>query len=202
MPLGTNSSWGGTNGVVTLGMTNQWHFYVITNTGASDYTNAAFITFFPATLSIPRMGVFAGFRRPTPRGRRRTLTFMWPGRMTQRIPLTESEPGGHFQLCQRCRRRRRVAGPRRHGICRLYQFQRPAEVYYIGVYSEDQMASEYGFVPIFTGHPVQPAWAQRQPDRQRLTGAGRHSRRQPGASRASPTFSPWRCIPMEVQASS
>ena len=40
-------------------MTNQWHFYVVTNTGAADYTNAAFITFLPPTLSIPRMGVFA-----------------------------------------------------------------------------------------------------------------------------------------------
>ena len=48
------------NVVLTLGMTNQWHFYVVTNTGAADFTNAAFITFFPDTLSIPRMGVFAG----------------------------------------------------------------------------------------------------------------------------------------------
>ncbi len=46
--------------LITLGMTNQWHFYVVTNTGASDFTNAAFITFIPDTLSIPRMGVFAG----------------------------------------------------------------------------------------------------------------------------------------------
>ena len=41
-------------------MTNQWHFYVITNTGsAADFTNAAFITFNAATLSLPRTGVFA-----------------------------------------------------------------------------------------------------------------------------------------------
>ena len=49
-----------TNVVLTLGMTNQWHFYVVTNTGAADFTNAAFITFIPDTLAIPRMGVFAG----------------------------------------------------------------------------------------------------------------------------------------------
>ncbi len=58
LPVGTNTIWG-SNGVVTLGMTNQWHFYVVTNTGAADFTNAAFITFNPATLAIPRMGVFA-----------------------------------------------------------------------------------------------------------------------------------------------
>jgi len=40
----------------TNGMTNQWHFYVITNT--ANFTNAAFITFLPPTLSLPREGVF------------------------------------------------------------------------------------------------------------------------------------------------
>ena len=38
-------------------MTNQWHFYVVTNN--TGFTNAAFVTFIPDTLSIPRMGVFA-----------------------------------------------------------------------------------------------------------------------------------------------
>lgn len=40
----------------TNGIANQWHFYAMTNT--SGFTNAAFITFLPSTLSIPRMGVF------------------------------------------------------------------------------------------------------------------------------------------------
>ena len=43
----------GGNAQVTLGMTNQWHFYVVTNNAAdssgdySDVTNAAFVTFSP-----------------------------------------------------------------------------------------------------------------------------------------------------------
>ncbi len=49
----------GSNALITVGMTNQWHFYVITNT--TGFTNAAFVTFIPDTLSIPRMGVFANF---------------------------------------------------------------------------------------------------------------------------------------------
>src|ERR1019366_8937644 len=58
LPLGTNTVWG-PNGVVTIGQTNQWHFYIVTNTGPrADYTNAAFITFDAVTLSIPRMGVY------------------------------------------------------------------------------------------------------------------------------------------------
>ena len=45
---------------VTIGMTNQWHFYVVTNIEISaNFTNAAFVTFEPDTLSIPRKGVFA-----------------------------------------------------------------------------------------------------------------------------------------------
>jgi hypothetical protein len=59
LPLGNHTVWG-SDGVVTAGMTNQWHFYIVTNTGiTADYTNAAFITFDPYTLSIPRVGVFA-----------------------------------------------------------------------------------------------------------------------------------------------
>ena len=40
LALGTNTVWG-PNGVMAIGQTNQWHFYLITNTGpTSDYTNA------------------------------------------------------------------------------------------------------------------------------------------------------------------
>ncbi|MSU58758.1 MAG: hypothetical protein EXS35_11410 [Pedosphaera sp.] len=39
----------------TNGMTNQWHFYIVTNT--TSFTNAAFGTFLPANLALPRMGV-------------------------------------------------------------------------------------------------------------------------------------------------
>ena len=50
------------NGVLTLGMTNQWHFYAITNN--TTYTNAAFLTFLPVNLAVPRMGVFDLQRGP------------------------------------------------------------------------------------------------------------------------------------------
>ena len=50
----------GTNACVTLGMTNQWHFYVVHEYRRTmTFTNAAFVTFLPDTLAIPRMGVFA-----------------------------------------------------------------------------------------------------------------------------------------------
>jgi hypothetical protein len=39
----------------TNGIANQWHFYVVTNT--TSFSNAAFVTFLPPTLSVPRLGV-------------------------------------------------------------------------------------------------------------------------------------------------
>ncbi|MCX6927998.1 MAG: S8 family serine peptidase, partial [Verrucomicrobia bacterium] len=45
----------GTNGVIAFGLTNQWRFYVLTND--QNYTNAAFLTFLPVNLSLPRLGV-------------------------------------------------------------------------------------------------------------------------------------------------
>ena len=59
--LGTNqvdaiTNYSGTDSVLTLGMTNQWHFYVVQNN--TTFSNAAFVTFLPDTLSMPRMGVY------------------------------------------------------------------------------------------------------------------------------------------------
>ena len=56
LPDSNSIPWpGGSNGVITVGLTNQWRFYVLTND--QDYTNAAFLTFQPANLSLPRLGV-------------------------------------------------------------------------------------------------------------------------------------------------
>ena len=59
--LGTNMVGAGagyvTNAEITLGMTNQWHFYVVQNN--TIFSNAAFVTFLSQTLAIPRMGGFA-----------------------------------------------------------------------------------------------------------------------------------------------
>ena len=44
----------GANGVITAGLASQWRFYVLSND--QDYTNAAFATFLPVNLSLPRLG--------------------------------------------------------------------------------------------------------------------------------------------------
>ncbi len=67
----------------------------------------------------------------------------------------QSESGGDFQLPGNGVGRQHGAslGAGRHGICRLTPIPRRAQVYYIGVKSEDQMAAEYGFMPVFTAIP-------------------------------------------------
>src|ERR1035437_4873182 len=131
---------GGTNVLVTLGMTNQWHFYVVTNTGAADFTNAAFITFIPDTLSIPRMGVFADSVANATRpeadidlyvSRDATLMNLNPVAISN---ADKSVGRGGIEFV-------------------YYTDSAPGDVYYVGVYSEDQEASEYGFIPIFTDIP-------------------------------------------------
>ncbi|HTY87248.1 MAG TPA: S8 family serine peptidase [Candidatus Acidoferrum sp.] len=156
VPLGANSPWGGTNAVVTLGMTNQWQFYVITNTGlAADYTNAGFITFLPATLSLPRMGVFAGslFNSTRPEADIDLYVSTDPG-------LTNLDPAVIANCVHGAQ-----AGSTAGGVFNSSSLGRggtefvadnnskPGQVYYVGVYAEDQEASEYGFIPIFTDVP-------------------------------------------------
>jgi len=148
LPLGTNTVWG-SSGALTVGVTNQWHFYVVTNTGLTpDYTNAAFITFDAEELSVPRMGVYeendpANATRPEADIDLYATTD--PG-LTNLSPVTISN----------C-----LAGANNSGSSLgqdgtefvFFTNSTPGQVYYIGVISEDQMASEYNFLPVFTDTP-------------------------------------------------
>ena len=147
LPIGPNTIWG-TNGLLTVGMTNQWHFYVITNTGpTADYTNAAFITFLPGTLSIPRVGVFADSLADSTRTEADIDLFATTDpNLTNLSPVTISNcvfnvGDNHASLT-------------RDGTEFVYFIDSaPGTVYYVGVKSEDHMGSEYDFIPIFTSTP-------------------------------------------------
>ena len=145
--LGSNTMWG-SNGLVTIGQTNQWHFYVVTNSGPqADFTNAAFITFNPYTASIPRMGVFAD--DVTNATRIEADIDMY---VSQDSSLTNLNP----TVISDC-----LAGVNNsHSSVQqggtefvYYTNSAPGQVYYIGIKSEDRMASEYAFLPIFTDVP-------------------------------------------------
>jgi subtilisin-like proprotein convertase family protein len=162
--LGTNTilfstnapeDFGPNNWQVAVGMTNQWHFYVVTNT--TGFSNAAFVTFIPDTLSIPRMGVFAGTvaNATTPEADIDLYVSTSPG-------LTNLDP----TVIANCVNGTQVGappGPSFNGaalsrggtefVADTNSQSRTPNVYYVGVKSETQMASEYGFISIFTQTP-------------------------------------------------
>ena len=158
----TNFLNGITNEQITIGMTNQWHFYVVTNTAG--FTNAAFVTYIPDTLSIPRMGVFAGSQANATRpeadidvyvSTNSALTNLDPAVVftiasnglvsaSGSTPNVSATAAGDFEM----------ASLGRNGTEYVVDTNsQPGEVYYVGVKSEDQMASEYNFLSVFSATP-------------------------------------------------
>jgi subtilisin-like proprotein convertase family protein len=157
VPVGTNTIWG-TNGLITLGMTNQWHFYVVTNNAldnsgnSSDVTNAAFITFLSDTLSIPREGVFANSVTNATRPEADIDLYVAGPNDPNASALTNLDPT-MIANCVNGINGDAVSLGRGGTEFVIYTNSAPGDVYYIGVKSEDQMAAEYGFISIFTSIP-------------------------------------------------
>jgi subtilisin-like proprotein convertase family protein len=142
------------NAIVTLGMTNQWHFYVMTNPGPVHFTNAAFITFDPDTLSIPRMGVFADSEDATRPEADIDLYVSTDPTLMNLNPAAISNCVHGTQIGLSATGVFNGASLGRGGKEFVVDIgSAPGEVYYVGVYSEDQEASQYGFIPIFTDVP-------------------------------------------------
>ncbi len=157
VPVGTNTLWG-SNGVVTLGMTNQWHFYVVTNnaldsSGSSSYvTNAAFITFIPSTLALPRMGVFANSTADMTRPSADIDLYVAGPNDPNASGLLNLDPTV-LSNCLAGANGDAAALTRGGTEFVIYTNSKAGDVYYVGVYSEDREAAEYGFIPIFTSIP-------------------------------------------------
>jgi len=119
----------------TNGMTNQWHFYVVTNT--TSFTNAAFVTFVPTDLAIPRIGVREALLNNATRIESDIDMYV-----STDFELTNLSPvavAGAFQSRGR-------TGTEQVVFSNAVQNQ----VYYIGVKAEDQMAAEYSFFGVFS----------------------------------------------------
>ncbi|NGO39721.1 S8 family serine peptidase, partial [Limisphaera ngatamarikiensis] len=123
---------------ITNGLPSQWRFYVLTNT--YNYTNAAFITFLPHTLSIPRMGVNETDVENATRQEADIDLYV-----SLNPALTNLDPAA-LAAADRSRGR---------GGTELIVYSNavPGGVYYVGVKAEDQMASDYGFLGIFSLQP-------------------------------------------------
>ena len=134
IPAGTNTVYA-TNAVITLGMTNQWHFYVVTNT--TTFTNAAFVTFLPTTLSVPRMGVYADTEANATQPEADIDLYV-----TTNPAITNLDPAA-------------IAGADKSlssGGTEFVVYSNSVKdlVYYIGVKSETAEAAEYGFLSVFS----------------------------------------------------
>jgi subtilisin-like proprotein convertase family protein len=136
VPL-TNTMWG-PNGAITLGVTNQWRFYIITNDNA--YTNAAFVTFVPVNLSSSRMGV-TNVNNPANATRSEADIDLYA---TQDSGLTNLNPvsvaGAYKSLS-------------RGGTEFILLTNAQSGIYYVGVKSEDQQSAEYSFLGAFSLMP-------------------------------------------------
>jgi subtilisin-like proprotein convertase family protein len=157
LPLGTNTVWG-PNGLVTIGMTNQWHFYVVTNNAldaqgnSADVTNAAFITFNADTLAIPRVGVFADSTANATRPEADIDVYV-----STDPSLTNLNPA----VISNCLAGTVTATANSYGASLgqggtefvVFSNSAPGQVYYVGVKSEDHMAAEYDFLAVFTSVP-------------------------------------------------
>ena len=126
---------GGTNGLITIGVTNQWHFFVVSND--LDFTNAAFVTFLPPNLAVPRGGVNADFLSDATRieadvdlyvSTDPTITNLNPAALAA-ADKSLGRKGTEFIV---------------------FSNAAPNQVYYVGVKSEDQQGGEYGFLGLFS----------------------------------------------------
>ncbi|TAK96516.1 MAG: hypothetical protein EPO07_14425 [Verrucomicrobia bacterium] len=129
----------------TNGMTNQWHFYAIQNpttlNGTNvNFTNAAFVTFFPPTLAVPRIGT----RESNPDNATRVEADIDLYVTTDPNLLVLDPVAIAGALKSRTRGGTEVVA--------LSNAQAGA-TYYIGVKSEDSMAAEYAFLAIFSEEP-------------------------------------------------
>jgi subtilisin-like proprotein convertase family protein len=144
--LGTNTiPWAGsTNGLITLGMTNQWHFYLVTNN--TSFTNAAFLTFVPPNIALPRMGVFES--KISNASRTEADIDLYVSRdpnLTNLVPSAVQAADKSLE---------------RGGTETIVYSNATPGIYYVGVKSEDQEAAQYGFISIFSLNPFGNSDAQ------------------------------------------
>ena len=138
LPEGNTIAWpGGPNGQITIGTTNQWRFYVLTND--QNYTNAAFLTFRAATLSLPRLGVNQTNLTNATRAEADIDLYVSPD-----AGLTNLDPGALTGASKSLGR---------GGAETVVLSNASPGLYYIGIKAESGEAAEYGFIGVFSESP-------------------------------------------------
>jgi subtilisin-like proprotein convertase family protein len=123
------------NAQITIGMTNQWHFYVLSN--QFNFTNASFVVFMPPNEAVPRMGVtnVDDVNNAT--------------RPEADVDLYVSRDPGLTNLSPAA-----IAGAakslNRGGTEFIVKNDAQPGLYYVGIKAEDQQAAEFSFLGIFS----------------------------------------------------
>ena len=125
----------GPDGVITVGLTNQWRFYVLTND--QNYNNAAFLTFQSVNLSLPRSGV-------------NQTNLDNATRVQADVDLYVSTDAGLTNLDPVVLAAADTALGRGGTGVVVYNSVAPGAVYYVGVKAEDQEAAQYAFMGVFS----------------------------------------------------
>lgn len=154
----TNQDNWGTNGQITVGVSNQWHFYVVSNAdmvatngqSAGPFTNAAFLTFLPPTLSIPPGGVNAPDLNDATRPEADIDLYVARSSVMEAKGL---EASNLINLDPAVVALADKSLGRGGTEMLIYSNAGPQEVFYIGVKSEDQEAAEYAFAALFSLSP-------------------------------------------------
>jgi subtilisin-like proprotein convertase family protein len=136
--LGTNTVplVNGANGRITSGMTNQWHFYVLSN--LFNFTNVSFVTFMPPEQAVPRMGV-TNVDDPINATRVEADVDMYVSTDPGLTNLSPTSLQGAFKSLSRGGTEVIVRDD-----------AAPGSVYYVGIKSEDHQAGEYSFLGVFS----------------------------------------------------
>ena len=144
-----------TNSVFHAGQNNQWHFYIVTNTFVvtnSSFTNAAFIVFDPNTAAIPREGVFGGSAANSTRPEADFDLLVATAPLATAGALTNLDLGVISNCLFGANGCASAIG---RGGTEFVAFtnSQPNQIYYIGVQCQDQMAGQFGFIPVFSDQP-------------------------------------------------
>jgi subtilisin-like proprotein convertase family protein len=139
--VGANAQYYPTNGV-----TNQWNFYVYTNT--TPFPNVAFVTFFPPELGVTRMGTGQEANPANATRPEADIDLYVSGNPA----LTNLDPAVLASADSSVGR----GGTEKV----LYSNSVPGQVYYLGVRSQDQEGANYALLGVATKEPFN----QRNPD--------------------------------------
>lgn len=147
--FGTNSGYAA-NAVLYLGQTNQWHFYVATNT--TSFTNAAFVVFNPSTLALPREGVFAGWNANSTRPEADLDMYVAGPNDPNAFGLTNLDQTVIANCINQANGDSAMLG--RGGVAYVaFTNSMAGQIYYIGIKCEDQTGGQYGFIGAFSQNP-------------------------------------------------